>query len=295
MLIIDAHCHAWEQWPYEPAVPDPRSRALAERLLWEMDQAGVDQAVLISAAIGGNDDNSGYTTACAARSPGRLHAFPDVDCRWHSTHHTPGAAERLRGVVARFNPSGFTHYLQEDSDPSWLLSDDGLDFFRAADNAGLIASLACGPRQMATLCALARRFPETPFLVHHLGRVIVDPPDAEARRAVLAAATVPNIHVKLSGFGFAVREGWDFPHAATRNLVRSLYQEFGPQRLCWGSDYPVSQRYMTYRQSLEVLRTHCHFVAGSDVQQILGGNLQSLLARSRHGAGPNQKHPVTTP
>jgi L-fuconolactonase len=290
-MIIDAHCHAWEQWPYEPAVPDPRSRARAERLLWEMDQAGVDQAVLISAAIGGNDANAGYTADCAARLAGRLHAFPDVDCRWHPTHHTPGAADRLRQIVARFNPAGFTHYLHEDHDPAWLLSADGLEFFAAADQAGLIASLACGPRQVPTICALAQKFPGMPFLIHHLGRVVVDPPDAQARRAVLAASAAPNIHIKLSGFGFAVREGWNFPQAATHDLVRALYQQFGPLRLCWGSDYPVSQRYMTYRQSLEVVRTHCQFIEAHDMSQILGGNLQNLLARSRHG----KLDPVSSP
>ena len=287
-MIIDAHCHAWEQWPYEPAVPDPGSRARAERLLWEMDQAGVDQAVLISATIGGNDasdTNAAYTAGCATRSAGRLHAFPDVDCRWHASHHTPGAADRLRQIVARFKPAGFTHYLHEDRDPAWLLSADGLEFFAAADQACLIASLACGPRQMPTICALAWRFPGMPFLIHHLGRVVVDPLDAEARRAVLDAAAVPNIHIKLSGFGFAVREGWNFPQAATHDLVRALYQQFGPLRLCWGSDYPVSQRYMTYRQSLEVVRTHCRFIATHDMPHILGGNLQTLLARGRHGAG----------
>ena len=291
-MIIDAHCHAWEQWPYQPAVPDPHSRARAERLLWEMDQAGVDQAVLISAAIGGNDDNAAYTNACANGSAGRLHAFPDVDCRWHTTHHTPGAADRLRQIVARFNPAGFTHYLREDHDPAWLLSADGLEFFAAAEHAGLIASLACGPTQMQSICALAKRFPAMPFLIHHLGRVVVDPLDAQARRAVLAASAVPNIHIKLSGFGFAVPAGWDFPQAATHELVRELHQQFGPQRLCWGSDYPVSQRYMTYRQSLEVLRTHCHFIPGTDMQQILGGTLQSLLARSRHAAGPFSVKPA---
>ena len=114
----------------------------------------------------------------------------------------------------------------------------------------------------------------------------MDPPDAQARRAVLAAAAVPNIHIKLSGFGFAVSTGWDFPQAATHDLVRALYQQFGPLRLCWGSDYPVSQRYMTYRQSLEVLRTHCHFIADGDMQMILGGNLRSLLTHSRHAAAP---------
>jgi predicted TIM-barrel fold metal-dependent hydrolase len=285
-MIIDAHCHAWEHWPYQPAVPDAHSRASAERLLWEMDQAGVARAILIAADIDHNPDNNRYAAACARASSGRLLAFPAVDCRWQATHHTPGADARLREAATRFDPVGFTHYLHEDRDPCWLLSRDGMAFFAMADKLQLIVSLACGPRQMPTICALARRFPDTAFLVHHMGLVKAEPLDADGMQALLNAAAAPNIHVKLSGFGYALADGWNFPCRPTQPLVKALYERFGAGRLCWGSDYPVSQRYMTYRQALEIVRTHCAFIADSDMQQILGGTLQALLERSRSVRGP---------
>ena len=40
-MIVDAHCHAWATWPYQPPVPDPESRGRIEQLLFEMDQNGV--------------------------------------------------------------------------------------------------------------------------------------------------------------------------------------------------------------------------------------------------------------
>jgi predicted TIM-barrel fold metal-dependent hydrolase len=206
-MIIDAHCHAWEHWPYQPAVPDAHSRASAERLLWEMDQAGVAKGILIAADIDHNPDNNRYAAASARASSGRLFAFPAVDCRWQTTHHTPGADARLRAAATQFDPVGFTHYLHEDRDPAWLLSPDGLAFFAVADELQLIVSLACGPRQMPTICALARRFPDTAFLVHHLGRVKVEPLDVDGMQALLNAAAVPNIYVKLSGFGYALADG----------------------------------------------------------------------------------------
>ena len=110
-MIIDAHCHAWEHWPYRPVVPDPQTRGRAERLCWEMEQAGVQQAVLIAADIDHNPDNNAYTAACARASAGRLLAFPAVDCRWDARHHTRGADSRLREVARRFTHSGFTQNL----------------------------------------------------------------------------------------------------------------------------------------------------------------------------------------
>lgn len=280
-MIIDAHCHAWQHWPYQPAVPDAATRASAGRLLWEMNQIGVEQAVLIAADIDLNPDNNAFTAACAQTSQGRLVAFPAVDCRWQASHQTPGADMRLRAVVQQFDPVGFSHYLHEDSDPAWLLSHDGMAFFAAADAFGLVVSLACGAQQMPTVSALAARFPGTPFLIHHLGRVKTEPLDEAGLQAVLNAAVMPNIFVKLSGFGYALTDGWNFPCRSTQPLVRALYDRFGGERLCWGSDYPVSQRYMTYRQSLEIVRSHCSFVSAGDLQMMLGGTMHRLLQHRR--------------
>lgn len=280
-MIIDAHCHAWQFWPYQPAVPDPQSRARVERLIWEMDQAGVERAVLISAAIDGNLDNYGYTRACALAAPERLIAFPDVDCRWHATHQRPGAADRLRAILRRFDPVGFTYYLDETADPTWLLSPDGLAFFSVADEARVIVSLACGAGQLATVGALAERYPRTPFLVHHLGRIKARPLDTESLRTLIRLGSIPNIYIKLSGFGFTQDDGWDFPCTSSLVLVRAIYANFDASRLCWGSDYPVSQRYMTYRQSLEIVRTHCDFIHADDMRKVLGGNMQALLERGK--------------
>ena len=53
---------------------------------------------------------------------------------------------------------------------------------------------------------------------------------------------------------------------------------YGPDRLCWGSDYPVVRRAMTYRQALEAVRVHCPFIPTEHKERILGGNLERLLA-----------------
>jgi predicted TIM-barrel fold metal-dependent hydrolase len=66
--------------------------------------------------------------------------------------------------------------------------------------------------------------------------------------------------------------------------VKALYENFGAHRLCWGSDYPVSQRYMTYRQTLEIVRTHCAFIPAADMQQVLGGTMRTVLDNARSTA-----------
>jgi len=115
-----------------------------------------------------------------------------------------------------------------------------------------------------------------PFLCHHMAGARVAQP--ETLRTILESAKIPNIHVKLSGFHYASATAWGYPYEDCRDIVRALYEHFGPDRLCWGSDYPVVRRAMTYQHSLEAFRTHCDFVPADHQARILGDNLLRLLA-----------------
>lgn len=279
-MIVDSHCHAWLHWPYRPEVPDPESRGTVEQLLFEMDQNGVDQAAIVCAGIDFNPDNNGYVAEQVRCHPDRLYQIADVDCSWSPNYHQTGAAGRLCAAAARLPLVGFTHYLKPEDDGAWLCSDEGLAFFGAAAELGLLASLACFPHQQLAVRRVAERLPELPILLHHLGLAKAKEPDQLAD--VLACARHPNIHLKLSGFYYGTAGGrWDFPHRDTIEQVRALYGRFGPGHLCWGSDYPVCRAFISYRQALESFRTHCDFVPESEHALILGGNFRRLLRSVR--------------
>jgi predicted TIM-barrel fold metal-dependent hydrolase len=90
-MIVDAHTHVWESWPYVPSVPDPKSRGRVEQLLYEMDAAGVERSVVICARIGENSGNVDYAFEAAHRHAGRVVVFPDLECKWAPDFRSPGA------------------------------------------------------------------------------------------------------------------------------------------------------------------------------------------------------------
>ena len=280
-MIIDSHCHAWPIWPYDPPVPDPGSRGCVEQLLWEMDQNGIDEAILVCARIRDNADNNDYGAAAVARHPQRLHQFADFDCSWTPEYHTPDAADRLRALADRAPIKGITHYLKPDND-GWLTSAEGMATFAVAAQRGLIVSLAAPVVWQPDIRRLAQAFPGLPIICHHLAgiRTATVPAD-QALRMVLEGAGLANLLVKVSGFYYGARHPWDYPNTEAQGTVRALYEALGPQRLCWGSDYPVVRRHMTYRQSLEKVRTHCAFIAGADMDWVLGGTMATLLRTGR--------------
>ena len=282
MQIVDSHCHAWAAWPYLPAVPDPGSKGAVEQLLNEMSLNGVGRATIVSAQIFNNFDNNDYVARAVRENPGRLEQFADVDSFWSETYHTPGAAGRLEAAVGRWPMKGFTHYVAKDDDGEWFNSKEGDDFLKVAADAGLIASLAIAPRHQKALRKAAERHPKLAILCHHMSGMRASEPEPRPMwQEVMESAKLPNIHLKLSGFHYVTdpERNWDYPYPDTRWVYESAYEHFGT-RMCWGSDYPVVSKAMTYRQSLEAFRTHCDFVSEEDRVAILGGTLEGLLARS---------------
>lgn len=279
-MIIDSHCHAWAYWPYQPPVPDPETRGDASQLLNEMDLNGIDRAMVVCAQIEHNPANNAYIAAHVARHPARLCMLADLDSEWSPTYHTPGAAQRLEQIAQQWPVVGFTHYLRKGDDAEWLNSSAGRDLLRVAAEYRLIVSLSSNPDQQPAIRRAAEAFPAIPFLIHHMGYVRLGSGTlAENVRQVCASARLPNIYIKLSGFAYTSAVEWDYPYKDIQWVVRTEFEHFGAQRMCWGSDYPVVRFFMTYRQALEAFRTHCDFVSAEEKEWILGATLQRLLVR----------------
>jgi L-fuconolactonase len=278
-LILDSHCHAWRTWPYSPLVPDEDSRGTIEQLLYEMDLHGVREAAVVCAAIDNNPDNVNYVSFAKERYRDRLHVIADLDCTWHDTYHTPGSADRLRALDDDYELAGFTHYVARSND-GWLRSDEAESVFSVAEQRGLLVSLAAGPAWHTDLRTIAARHPGVPVLCHHLAGVSAGgtEEDEAGLREVLGSVSCPNILIKVSGFHYSSPTGWDYPWPDAVDVFRRLFEEFGPRRLCWASDFPASTRHCTYRQSLEVIRAHCDFLTADDRRQILGATLRDVLA-----------------
>lgn len=276
-MILDGHCHIWENWPYQPPVPDVASRASAEQLLYEMDANSVERAVVICARIGNNAGNVDYAVDAARRHGGRLIVFPDLECKWSADYRTPGARDRLAAALERWQFSGFTMYLDEAEDGSWLTSDEGGAFFALAVKHRLIASLSVMPHQVPAVTALAEGFPTLPILLHHFA--FVGPRSAATTNGlalVLAAARSPNVFIKYSGMGNVAAPEQDYPYADLAGIPHQLASAFGPNRMIWGSDYPVSRQHMTYRQAVLLLERHGPFQP-EELPLVFGGNLQRIL------------------
>jgi L-fuconolactonase len=278
--ILDSHTHCWRVWPYA-RVPDALTRATYEQLLYEMDLNGVAQTTIVSASIDRNHDNLTYVAQACAVHPDRFHMFAELDCTWSDTYHSPNSADRLLKLADTYTLAGFAHYMKERND-GWLRSDEADAVFALARERGLMVSIGATPNWQADLRSLASRYPTVPVLCQALGLVPeAAGPDSRELGEVLQSADVPNIFLKACGLHYCAQRNWDYPWTGVVGMLSTMFEAYGPTRFCWGSDFPASTRYCTFRQALEVVRTHCSFIDPGDLRLVLGGTLQSLLAARR--------------
>ncbi|MBL8600276.1 MAG: amidohydrolase family protein [Devosia sp.] len=281
-MIVDSHCHCWPSWPYGKVV-DPTTRGSSDRLVSELDENGIAHAIVICASIEANASNNEYVYQEATRFAGRLTVAVDLDSRWTPTYHQRGASERLQRACDLWRPGGFAHYLTDESSAAeYFLSVEGKRLFQVAEREGLFASIGCRPPHLDTISKLAKNFPTVPLLLNHLAFLTdVEIERASVRQSVRALRSTQNIYVKISGVGNIDRSG-EYPFPDFSKVIRILYDELGPNQLVWGSDFPVSAAYMTYRQTIDILRSHQLFMPKTDIDTILAGGAKFIRPKERN-------------
>ena len=109
----------------------------------------------------------------------------------------------------------------------WLADSGVVAGVRALAAEGLVIELLAGPEQLGAVALLCRAVPEGAFVLDHF----VAP-------ASLGLAALPNLVAKLSGAALT---------ADPRGLA-----EFGPDRVLFGSDWPVSALARSYVESVDL-------------------------------------------
>ena len=254
-MTVDTHCHVAENW-YVPI----------EDLLFQMDRAGVERAVLIQMR---GEYNNDYQTRCLERYPGRFASVVGVDVA------SADAPRRLRELASQ----GATGVRLDCTDRS--PGDDPLAVWRTAAEldmtvSGRGVSDESGAQTMATI---ARELPNLRIVVEHLGAWNKPRPGAEGeagKRAMVELAKLPNVAIKIHGLGeFAPRAmppTHPFPFA--RPLPPALeeaYAAFGANRMMWGSDFPPVSYREGYLNALEFTRVELESKTSEEQERIFGG------------------------
>jgi L-fuconolactonase len=92
--------------------------------------------------------------------------------------------------------------------------------------------------------------PEARIVLSHLGMPDEgEAPDFKSSDRILALASSPNVYVQVSGMHMFTSR----PYESLKGLVSRLSSSFGPQRLIYGSNYPVMETDEVYGEEIRLL------------------------------------------
>lgn len=240
--IVDIHPHiiSDDETRYPPApLFGKRSDWSKERpttvetLIAAMDAAGVARAAVVHSSTTYGFDNSYVVDGCAKYAD-RLVAVGSVDIL------QPDAPARIR-AWARRGLAGlrlFTGGSTKDFDPSELDDPRAFPAWELCAELGLPMCIQTGPIGLPQVTMLAKRFPEVPIVLDHLGRPEVADGAPYARaQSLFDLAPLENIYLKLTPriFGDVKKE-----RASAETFFPRVVEAFGAERMAWGSNFPTS-------------------------------------------------------
>lgn len=266
--IVDAHVHVWGR-PHPEAAATWHRPHTARELLATLDAAGVARAIQVTPSPEGWENS--YGVVAAAAHPDRLAVFGRID---------PAAPDPERRLAAWMREPAargvrLTFFGEHSAGPGALRALDA--FWAAAERLGVPVSLFA-PDSLREALDVLERHPGLRLIVDHLGLgVYPGCPDPFAGMAVLPElAAFASVSVKVSGLVEVSRE--QFPFRDVHEHLAAALEQFGADRLIWGSNHPVIRPRCSYAEALGYLR-HCEFLSAEDRRWLLSGTISTLLAR----------------
>ena len=244
--IIDAHTHAWtnaHELPWETDGPSGADTIVytAENVREDMELLDADRACLVATPIHG--PGSPYTRRCVVEDPDTFYGILWID------YEAPDVATQVEEALEIENVLGFRFYVDEAGDP--LTAD--LDAFwsaLASFDAPQVHFLL-RPAVLDAAASVVADHPEVTFVFDHIaqptpGEHAVDE-SPYARMAEIAEHD--NAYVKVTH-----TSSQDvFPFADIYPYIEFLLENYGAERLLWGSDFIYHFKQATPWETLHFL------------------------------------------
>jgi len=258
--VIDPHVHVWINDPRYPWAKEtlnpPAHDATPEMLLALMKANGVSKTVIIQ-VIHYRWDNS-YLADVLKQYPEYFRGVARVNPQ------DPAAPDHVSKLVAdgfagvRISPAA-------DAAGEWINGPLMEPLWKRCRDEKASLSVLAPATRIPDVAGLIDKFPDLDVIVDHMADC---PPDrADLLAPILDLNRYPNVFVKVSHTWSLSREA--YPYKDSQALVKRVYDAFGPQKLMWGTDWPLVEGYCGYGKALAIVRDEMDFLNDEDRKWML--------------------------
>lgn len=277
-LRIDSHLHIWKpvsgqySWLtpahgvlYDTFTPHQARQALSA--------AGVSQAILVQA-----DDTATDTETMLDAAAANDWIIGVVG--WLPLEDPAATADLLEKWTASPAFCGVRTLIHDNPRPDILELESVRKSLTLVAQAGLPFDVPDAfPRHLGQVADLARALPELTVVLDHLGK----PPRGGAPESMKLwaqqlrdVASLPNTVAKVSGLHTDTAE---FSTPALNQVWETALEAFGPARLMFGGDWPVSLLGASYGDTVDVLAALINSLESTDAQMVWAGTAQRTYRR----------------
>jgi len=115
-------------------------------------------------------------------------------------------------------------------------------------------------------------YPGLTVVIDHMADCPADHPDE--LRKLIDLKRHPKLFVKISHTWSLSKQ--PYPWLDSQELVKRLYDSFGPQRLMWATDWPIVENVSTYTQAFTVVHDDMKFLNEEDKSWIMSRTIERV-------------------
>jgi len=180
--------------------------------------------------------------------------------------------ESLAALAAHPRLAGVRHVAQDEPDDGFLVRPAVVRGIGALRQFDLTYDLLIYPRQLPAAIELVRHFPEQPFVLDHIAKPLIrdgliEPWASQIREL----ARHPNVGCKVSGM-VTEADHLNWKADDFRPYLDVVFEAFRPERLMFGSDWPVCLLAGSYEQVEGLVRDHVRHLGPEQAAGFWGGN-----------------------
>jgi L-fuconolactonase len=271
-MRIDSHQHFWDYDPKEYPWIAPGSAIHGsfkpEDLEPLLRSANIDGCIAVQARQ--NLKENVYLCSLAEANPLIQAVVGWIDLRSDDVEQQAAAFKRLPKSV------GVRHVVQDETDSEFMTREPFRRGIATLEKHGLVYDILIYAHQLPDAIRLVRDFPDQVFVLDHIAKPRIATGEIQDWASNMREiAQYQNLFVKLSGM---VTEA-DHLHWTTQMLEpywNVVSEAFGPDRILYGSDWPVIRLASDYARWVETVRRWLEVYSSSDQEKVWGGNARRV-------------------
>jgi L-fuconolactonase len=173
---------------------------------------------------------------------------------------------------------GLRHLVQFEPDPRWLARPEVIRGLEAVADANPVFDLLVTPPQLTAAIDVVGRLPQLQFVVDHLAKPLVGAGTIEPwRRDLAGLARHPNVACKLSGM-VTLTDPAPWSAALLAPYVATVLELFGPERVMFGSDWPLCLLAASYGQVVHLAEDLISDLSPAEARAVFGDTARHVYS-----------------